>query len=324
MNGHLDTDGVVNLGTMTVHGSAFGYKPVLNADHQSADQQRESPDRAEPWDVGVITILSEETQAVILALGLEEFKVGGLRFYQAPDGISGSPHKVAAIRALGPGQRSTAAACAAMRERYNPKTIVLTGIGGAIRPWLRPGDVVVATEVVYYDLRKETPSGIQHRGEARQAPAETGHAVNAFFTDHDPADFAVEDPSGTTRAMRMRPGLIGSGEAVFASHGAETLAYLAAFNDKILAIDTEAGALAQTCHEQSAATGQVHGWAVVRGISDDAGPDKNDDYHHLASWHAAAALRKLIPYLPTATATPPRRLPGQGCWLLTEMTSPVR
>jgi len=106
--------------------------------------------------------------------------------------------------------------------------------------------------------------------------------------------------------MRMRTGLIGSGEAVIANHDAEILRYLASFNDKVLAVDTEAGGLAQACHEQSATTGRLHGWAVIRGISDDAGPGKNDDYHQIASWHAAMALRKLLPYLPARAPAPPR------------------
>jgi hypothetical protein len=47
-------------------------------------------------------------------------------------------------------------------------------------------------------------------------------------------EFTVEDPSGTTRTMRMLSGLIGSGDAVIADAQAEILTYLAS-NDKILA-----------------------------------------------------------------------------------------
>lgn len=107
----------------------------------------------------------------------------------------------------------------------------------------------------------------------------------------------MEDPGGTSRTMRVRNGPIGTGDAVIADRDADILRYLAEFNDKILAVDMEAGGLSQACHERSAGTERPHGWAVVRGISDDAGTGKNDDHHRVASWHAAFALRSLLPYL---------------------------
>ena len=162
--------------------------------------------------LGVITILLKETHALVLALELQATSVGGLRFYETEAGLRGSTVKIAAIQALAPGQRSTMSAYARLHEYYNPRTVVLAGIGGGLpaRPGARrcrcrpPGSL-------FYDLRKETPAGVRHRGEEHEAPAETGHAVNAFFTDHNPAEFPVADPAGATRIMRMRTGLIGSG-----------------------------------------------------------------------------------------------------------------
>ena len=49
---------------------------------------------------------------------------------------------------------------------------------------------------------------------------------------------------------------------------------------------------------QNAAATVVYSWLVVRGISDDASPGKNDAYHHLAARNAALVLRELAPYLP--------------------------
>jgi adenosylhomocysteine nucleosidase len=251
------------------------------------------------WDVGVITVLSEETRAVLFALGLQGRRIDGLHFYEgeADSDSSGTSLKVVATRALEQGNRSVMAACENLRRHYAPRVIVLVGIGGAIHPDVAVGDVVVADRVVYYDLRKETPEGTRRRGEEHVAPARTRHAVNAFFTEHDPAQFEIADPADIVHDMRMWKGGIGSGDAVIADHDAEILKFLAGYNDKILAVDMEAGGLAAACHEQSAASGQLHGWIVIRGISDDAGAGKNDDHHRLASWHAAVALRKILPYL---------------------------
>jgi adenosylhomocysteine nucleosidase len=307
MNERFNVNGIMNVGGRTsVDSSAVGSNPVLNINPSAQENHMGSDADSQQLGLGVITILPEETHALVLALELQATSAGGLRFYETKTSSRGSTVKMAAIQALAPGQRSTMSAYARLHEYYNPRTVVLAGIGGGLHPGLRPGDVVVATRVVYYDLRKETPAGVRHRGEEHEAPAETGHAINAFFTDHDPAEFPVADPAGATRIMRMRTGLIGSGEAVIANHDAEILSYLASFNDKILAVDTEAGGLALACHEQSATTGRLHGWAVVRAISDDAGPGKNDNYHQIASWHAAMALRKLLPYLPASAPAPPR------------------
>lgn len=305
VNDHSVNDHSVNVGNNSgiVQNDSVGDVSQRN-DFGTRSQSSPSPADAEDrndgdgrWDVGVITVLSEETQAVLLALGLRVRRTGGLHFYEGETDSHGTPVKVVATRTLEQGNRSIMAAHENLRRRYDPKVFVLVGIGGAIRPEVAAGDVVVADRVVYYDLRKETPEGTQRRGEERAAPAGIGHAVNAFFTDHDPAEFAITDPAGTVHDMRMWTGPLGSGEAVIADHEADILKYLAAFNDKILAVDMEAGGLSAACHEQSAASGQLQGWVVIRGISDDAGAGKHDDHHRLASWHAAEALRRILPYL---------------------------
>jgi adenosylhomocysteine nucleosidase len=254
------------------------------------DPTRSPRDEDGRWQVGIITVLREETQAVRLALDLDDRRIGALRFYEGEAGPGRSPAKVVATQALEQGNRSTMAAYENLRRRYDPEFFVLVGVGGSIRPEIPVGDVVVASRIVYYDLRKKTPEGTQHRGEERAAPSAVGHAVNAFFTDHDFTGFEISDPSGAVRHMRMWPGLIGSGDAVIADEEADVLKYLAAFNDKVLAVDTQSGGLAAACHEQSADSGKLQGWLVVRGISD-------DDHRRLASWHAAVALKKLLPYL---------------------------
>ncbi|WP_433239419.1 hypothetical protein [Actinomadura nitritigenes] len=297
MSSRSHVSGVLNTGgTTNITSSAVGHRPVLTTGPRAAEKGADGPARA---DVGVITILGVETQAVRLALDLGEDLVGGLRFYTGDVPADDRPVRVAVIRALGQGQRSAMAAYDNLRRHHDPRVIVLAGIGGGIHPSVRLDDVVIATRVVYYDLRKKTPQGTHRRGEEREAPAELGHAVNAFFTDHDPGDFAVTDPGGTTRSVRFHHGPIGSGDAVIADGDSGVLRYLASFNDKILAVDMEAGGLSQASHEESAGSGRPHGWVVVRGISDDASTAKDDDHHRTASWHAAVALRELLPYLKT-------------------------
>lgn len=299
MTDHTHISGVTTFGgTTKVSQSAIGHGATVNIGSPAPRGRTAAPERDERWDVGVITVLSVETHAVRHALELTLERAGGLHFHVGKLTADDRSAKVVATRTLAPGQRSTMAAFDHLRRHYDPKVVVLVGIGGGIHEDVLLGDVVVATKVVYYDLRKETTTGTHHRGEEREAPAEIGHAVNCFFTDNgELAEFCTEGPGSEVRPLRVLAGPIGSGDAVIADRDSEILKYLAKFNDKILAVDTESGGLSQSCHEQSAMSGRLQGWAVVRGISDDASHRKNDDYHPIAAWHAAVVLRRLIPYL---------------------------
>jgi adenosylhomocysteine nucleosidase len=294
MTERIENSGFINWGTTNVNApSAFGADATVNI---SGGAQPSSSQEGQGTDIGVITVLAEEASAVRAALGLRPDQAHGVSFDLGTLQAGGKPVTVAAIRALKQGQESTMVAYNHLRERFNPAVIVVTGIGGGIHRSIHHGDVVVATQVVYYDLRKETPEGTLRRGQERQAPAAIEHAVNRFFTDH--GEPAVLSGEGQENSFRVLYGPIGSGNAVIANRDSETLKYLARFNDKILAIDMESGGLSHAHHEGLATSGRPLGWLVVRGISDDAGPGKNDDYHRLAARNAAFALRELLCYLP--------------------------
>ena len=152
--------------------------------------------------------------------------------------------------------------------------------------------------VVCYDLRKETSQRIIRRGQERQAPAGIGHAVNRFFADHgEPATITSQIPGTAPSLIRVLNGPVGSGNAVIAHRDSEIVSYLHAFNDKILAVDMESDGFSQAFHDRPHAK-QPSGWLVIRGLSDHADEQKNDDYHHIAASNAAAVLRELLPYLP--------------------------
>ncbi|MBB6345205.1 adenosylhomocysteine nucleosidase [Nonomuraea muscovyensis] len=293
-----DNSGVANYrGSMEISQSAIGHGASVTV---SADRE-DPPQHASRADVGVITITPEEANAVRKVLGLQPTRSGDLPFYEGTVHIRDTATRIAAFRALSQGQRSTVMAFNHLRRHYNPAVIVLTGIGGGIHANAAIGDVVVATRVVYYDLRKETPDGTRRRGEEREAPSAMGHAVNMFFTDHgEPATFQATHDDGNTHNFLVHTGPIGSGETVIADAESEIVHYLKAYNDKVLAVEMEAGGLTQAFHEQDGPQA-VRGWAVVRGISDDASEGKNDACHDIAARHAATVLRSLIPYLPVGS-----------------------
>lgn len=294
----MSNEGVQNLGSGTVNisGSAIGKNAAVNV-----AATRRSPDRqGQRSGIGVITVLSEETNAVAAALGraghCEKRIHDGARFHEATVTSSGSQVKVVATQALRVGSVPTSMAVDRLRRHYDPSVIVLVGIAGGIHPAVGFGDVVVVREVIYYDSRKETPGRVYRRGYTRAIPAAMLHAVNDFFSSNgEPCAGRGPDPDGIERAYQILPGPIGSGEAVIADPSSDIRRYIAGVNDKTLAVETEAGGLAEAFYETAGASGG--GWLAVRGISDHADTGKNDAYHEIASWHAAAVLLRLLPFL---------------------------
>jgi adenosylhomocysteine nucleosidase len=243
--------------------------------------------------IGVVAIKATEARAVIEVFGLTRNREtpSGQDFYTGTVESADGPVELVAARTLEQGQRSIMPTLQNLRRHSNPAVFVLLGIGGAINRDLVVGDVVVATRVVYYDLRRETPEGVHHRGEERHTPAPITHALNSFFTDYDdPARLKSAGP------FRVLSGPIGSGDAVVMDAESQIRKFLLAYNEKVLAVDMEAGGLTQFCHETPPPNHP--GWLVIRGISDLADHTKTYDHQHSAAHNAAITLQHLIPYLP--------------------------
>ncbi|GAA3178463.1 hypothetical protein [Nonomuraea roseoviolacea] len=288
MTSRFENSGIVNQGgSMTISGTAVGDGATVVHHHPpEADIGTRS-------DVGVITVKDSEARAVKDALGLDREVVGGIPYWRGSVDHRGVVARVAMIRSLHQGQRSTMAAFEHLRETFRPAVVALVGIGGGFHPDVSAGDVAIGTRVVYYDLRKETADGVQRRGENPETPAIVGNSVNSFFVDHgEPARFESEG-SG----FHVIPCVIGTGEAVIADAESEIRKYLKHYNDKVSVVDMEAGGLAQAFFERGNSSG-MRGWVVIRGVSDHSDKDKNDAMQNTAARHAAEVLRALIPYLP--------------------------
>jgi adenosylhomocysteine nucleosidase len=273
----------------------FGVQNIIHPPAQAL-----APDAGQPpgrrADVGILTVLSVEMRAVVEVLMRNagyhtELLPDGSRAHEARIGPPGHQLAVATIQALAPGPYSAAAGYSRLRERYRPSVLLLVGIAGGIHPDVAVGDVVIGTQVIYYDARKETPAGPVRRGETKPVAAELGHRLNDFLLGGP--DVAV----GPGSTVRVHCGPIGSGSAVVAYADAELRRYLADFNDKTLAVETEAAGFGQAVYEDANRDGSLRGWLTVRGISDLADAHKHDGGHELAARNAAAVMERLVPYL---------------------------
>jgi adenosylhomocysteine nucleosidase len=242
--------------------------------------------------IGVVTIKAAESRAVADAFGLtaKPDEVTGQRFYLGEVDAAGGPVPLVAARTLEQGNRSIMPTLVNLRRAWNPAIFVIVGVGGAIYGKLRIGDVVVADRVFYYDLRRDAADGVHHRGEGWPAPAAITHAMNSFFDDYG----EMPHLNSAGGQVRVFSGPIGSGDAVITDAHSQIRTYLRTVNEKVLAVDMESGGLVQFCHE---APPPRPDWLVVRGISDHADHEKNEDQQPSAAYNAAITLQHLIPYL---------------------------
>ncbi len=255
------------------------------------------------WDIGVITVLPEEAHAVremMRRTGSYQTRdePGGLRFDEAVLDSDDGPVKIAALQSLNPGVQSAGHAFDHLMNYYAPAVVALTGIAGGIHPSVQLGDVVITRDVIYYDQRKETSGGVLRRGASYPVPSAVLRAINNLLSDHgEPCALSATGPDGIRRNFRVLSGPIGSGDAVVAEADSGIRTYLHQYNDKTLAVETETAGLARAFYEETTGERKVRGWLAIRGISDLADVDKNDDWHGLASVHAATVLGVLAPYL---------------------------
>ena len=302
----VHNDGVIistRNGSVNISGSAIGTGAMVEG--QVVPKAR-GP--VGGWDIGVNTVLSEEARAVADMLRraghyTTRDQSDGLRFGEAVLGPGITAIKIAGYQALGPGPLSAGHAFGHLLRYYAPAVVAVAGIAGGIHPSVQLGDVVLALEVIHYDQRKETPEGARRRGSSYTVPAPVHNAINNFLSDRgEPCILTTVSRDGISRAFRVTAGPLGSGEAVVADEDSEIRAYLRGFNDKTLAVETEAAGLARAFYELTTPRSRTRGWLAIRGISDGADADKNDGWHDIASQHAAVVLELLAPYIKRATA----------------------
>jgi adenosylhomocysteine nucleosidase len=177
------------------------------------------------------------------------------------------------------------------------------GIAGAIHKDIDLCDVVFADSIWYYDQRKETPNGTVHRGQNYPIEPQLNTLLNAFFVEHgEPASF--DAANGSLRpTMKVVKGPVASGEAVVAYREGPIRQWLSQVNDKILALETEAGGLAEVFEEEQLSRAvRANAYLVVRGISDHADKEKDDRWREPAADNAMIALENFLAMTPALRA----------------------
>ncbi|MDQ7910223.1 5'-methylthioadenosine/S-adenosylhomocysteine nucleosidase [Phytohabitans sp. ZYX-F-186] len=285
-------------GDITVNGPAVGDQTnVYGAPARSQPAER--------VDVGVLTVLPEETRAVVDAFARSQRYAtaqvpgGPMAYHGRFPAVGGGGISAVLTQTLDRGPRSAAVAFTRMRRLWAPPVVLLVGIAGGIGEGVRVGDVVIADQVVYYDARRVSASGTHRRGQDQPAAAVVRHRVNDFLVE---CRGTVPFGAG---AVRVHSGPIGSGDAVVTDAYSDIRRFLLEYNEKTLAVETEAAGVAQACYEEIGEDATLRGWLAIRGISDRADAAKGTAHHQAAAERAAAVLVRLMPFLEVATGGGP-------------------
>lgn len=266
------------------------------------------PNRA---DVVIVTPLEEERDAVLNHLpGYRRIVPSGAetRVYYWAD-VTGC--RVVVLPLLGMGRVQGAVATDAAIARWQPQYVILVGIAGGVASYgVKLGDVLVADQIVDYELQKIRPEGPEIRWQVYQTDSRLlGVALN-LRDDEWHELIVMKRPGGRGMPKRYR-GPIASGDKVIAFK--ETLAQYQEIWSKLVGVEMEAGGVAISALQADSRPR----FFMVRGVSDLA--DDKKDSASVGRWRpyacdvAAAYTMALLKTAPlnnsrhsasTATTTP--------------------
>ncbi|GAA4914463.1 nucleoside phosphorylase [Stackebrandtia albiflava] len=214
--------------------------------------------------VVVLTALNLEYQAVRRHLsGIRKQRhSAGTRFEVGT--VHGTGCRIA-LGLTGAGNSASAVLAERAIQEFSPAAVLFVGVAGALRSSLRLGDVVVADRVYAYHGGTSEDDGLK----ARPRVWEASHPLSQLAKDLARDKDWMRRLPPESGAPQVRFGSIAAGEVLQNSRRSPEAAWIHnSYNDAI-AIEMEAGGVAQAGHLHNTHVG------IVRGISDRADGTKN-------------------------------------------------
>ncbi|MBS9941859.1 5'-methylthioadenosine/S-adenosylhomocysteine nucleosidase [Vibrio alginolyticus] len=179
----------------------------------------------------------------------------------------------------GIGKVAAAVGTTILLDEYQPDVVINTGSAGGFDSSLNLGDVVISTEVRHHDA-DVTAFGYEI-GQMAGQPA-------AFKADDKLMDLAEKALAQMENTHAVR-GLICTGDAFICT--AERQEFIRKHFPSVIAVEMEASAIAQTCHQFNTP------FVVVRAISDVAdkeSPMSFDEFLPLAAKSSSEMVFKML------------------------------
>lgn len=178
---------------------------------------------------------------------------------------------------------------------WNPSALLMVGIAAAASNEQNLGDVIVSSDIYYYERSKETDSGTLLEPQTHKASASLCNRFNSLSTKTKET-FAIgkERPDQSDTRPKVSIGVIASGEKIIAKEALRQ--DIQRRHRKIHAIEMEGYGLANAAWQNS------NHWLVIKALSDYADSNKNDEWQPYAAAVAAGFTKAFL----LDTPLPPR------------------
>lgn len=225
--------------------------------------------------IGIIGAMDEEVELLSQTLeGCQEHTIAGYTLF------TGTMHDVdVVLLKSGIGKVNAAIGTTLMLQEFEPTCVINTGSAGGFAEDLNVGDVVISTEVRHHDV-DVTIFGYEP-GQVPGLPA-------GFTPDNFLADVA-ERCIARMEGIKTVQGLIATGDSFM--NCPERVAKTRENFPSMKAVEMEAAAIAQTCHQFDIP------FIVIRALSDIAGKESNLSFEQflvVAAKHSAEMVMAIV------------------------------
>jgi adenosylhomocysteine nucleosidase len=187
-------------------------------------------------------------------------------------------HEIILLKS-GIGKVNAAMSTTILMERYQPERVINTGSAGGFHHSLNVGDVVISSEVRHHDV--DVTAFNYEYGQVPGMPA-------AYEADVELVAVA-EKCASKEEAIQVVKGLIATGDS-FMSDPAR-VEYVRSQIGDIYAVEMEAAAVAQVCHQYAVP------FVIIRALSDIAGKESNvsfDQFLSKAALHSSNFIVEML------------------------------
>ncbi|MGD6818190.1 5'-methylthioadenosine/S-adenosylhomocysteine nucleosidase [Metabacillus sp. 84] len=182
----------------------------------------------------------------------------------------------------GIGKVNAAMSTSILLDRFKPDYVINTGSAGGFHHSLNVGDVVVSAEVRHHDV-DVTAFGYEY-GQVPGLPP-------AYLPDQRLLEIA-EEQAKNIEGIQAVTGMIATGDSFM--NDPERVEYIRTKFDNLYAVEMEAAAIAQVCHQF-----QVP-FVIIRALSDIAGKESDvsfDQFLEKAGLHSAEHVLRIVRHL---------------------------
>jgi nucleoside phosphorylase len=264
-------------------------------------------------DVLIVTALPEEKKAILRLLE----KLGSVQAIEYPlfyictlPGRNGE-YRIAVTQLIQMGNVEASIHATQAIDKLNPACVLMVGIAAGIKDRVSLGDVIVSTQVLYYEQAKQTPKGPEIR--PISVPADRFLLQNAQNLNNNGrwrSLITVKNPlCGESDPPSLCFGPFAVGDKVVADRA--YLSELMSLHPKLIGVEMESYGVAAA----AASAPTRPRFLAIRGVSDFADEKKDDIYRKYASAVAAAFAIGFLcygPLSPSVLRSPTTGVPSEN------------